>query len=175
MEAESCNNQEGHGMLKKLALFMGAAILAVGVSAVGTGADAQGGGVRAGVLTCYVDSGWGFVFGSSHNVRCNFRPNEQHGEHYAGSISKFGVDIGYQEGGVIVWAVLAPTGTLAPGSLAGTYVGATAGATVGVGAAANALIGGSGNSITLQPVSLEGMQGVNVAAGIGAISLSYQP
>ncbi len=76
---------------------------------------------------------------------------------------------------MIVWAVFAPTAAIAPGSLAGEYVGATAGASVGAGAAANALVGGSGNSFTLQPVSLEGMQGVNVAAGIGAISLTFQP
>ncbi len=162
-------------MLKKLALITSAAVLAIGVSAFGTGAQAQPAGVKAGVLTCYVDSGWGFVFGSSHNVRCNFSPTGHRGEHYAGVINKYGVDIGYQEGGVIVWAVFAPTAAIAPGSLAGEYVGATAGASVGAGAAANALVGGSGNSFTLQPVSLEGMQGVNVAAGIGAISLTFQP
>jgi hypothetical protein len=162
-------------MLKKLALIMSAAVLAAGISAFGTAAQAQPAGVKVGVLTCYVNSGWGFVFGSSHHVRCNFRPNEEHGEHYAGRISKFGVDIGYQEGGVIVWAVFAPSSAIQPGSLAGSYVGVTAGASAGAGAAANALIGGSGSSITLQPVSIEGLQGVNVAAGIGAISLTYQP
>ena len=30
-------------------------------------------------------------------------------EHYTGTISKFGVDIGYTEGGVLVWGVFAPT------------------------------------------------------------------
>ena len=76
---------------------------------------------------------------------------------------------------VIVWAVVAPTINLAPGALAGNYVGATAGATAGVGVGANVLIGGSGNSIALQPVSIEGNTGLNVAAGIGAISLTRVP
>ena len=38
-------------------------------------------------------------------------------EYYRGSISKFGVDIGYLQGGVIVWTVIAPTANPAPGSL----------------------------------------------------------
>ncbi len=60
-----------------------------------------------------------------------------------------------------------------PGVLAGSYVGATGSATVGVGAGANVLIGGSNRTISLQPVSIEGNTGLNIAAGIGAISLRY--
>ena len=67
---------------------------------------------------------------------------------------------------------MAPTAVLAPGSLAGGYAGGTASATVGVGIGANALIGGSGNTIALQPLSLEGSTGLNVAAGIGAMTLT---
>jgi hypothetical protein len=71
--------------------------------------------------------------------------------------------------------VLAPTSDLAPGALAGEFAGATASATVGVGAGANVLVGGSSRTISLQPLSLEGSTGLNVAAGIGAISLRYEP
>jgi hypothetical protein len=71
--------------------------------------------------------------------------------------------------------VVAPTINLAPGALSGNYVGATASATAGVGVGANVLVGGSGNSIALQPVSIEGNTGLNVAAGIGAITLTYVP
>ena len=87
-----------------------------------------------------------------------------------------GVSTGAQaQGGVLVWAVFAPTANLGPGALNGNYVGATGSATVGVGAGANVLIGGSNNMISLQPVSVEGNTGLNVAAGIGSISLRYQP
>jgi len=54
-----------------------------------------------------------------------------------------------------------------PARLPGDYVGATVGGGVG----ANVLVGGSGQSISLQPVSIEGNTGINVAAGIGAITL----
>jgi uncharacterized protein DUF992 len=158
-------------MLKKLGLAIGLVGLAAGIS---TTAQAQG-GVRVGALTCNVASGWGFVFGSSKTLRCTFAPSPGRAENYAGTINKFGVDIGYTQGGVLVWAVFAPTTNLAPGALNGNYVGATGSATVGVGAGANALVGGSNSTISLQPVSIEGNTGLNVAAGIGSISLHYQP
>jgi hypothetical protein len=69
----------------------------------------------------------------------------------------------------------APTSNLAPGALAGNFVGATGSATVGVGVGANVLVGGSNRTISLQPISIEGSTGLNVAAGIGAISLRHQP
>ena len=129
-------------------------------------------GVKVGELTCHVSSGWGFVFGSSKDLHCTFRPSGTHqAEHYAGSISKFGVDVGYTEGGVLVWGVFAPASDVRPGALQGDYGGATAGATVGAGGAVNALVGGFDKSISLQPLSVEGTKGLNVAAGIGAISL----
>jgi hypothetical protein len=160
-------------MSRKLSLTMGSLALAIGVTASGLPARAQG-GAQVGTLTCNVASGWGFVFGSSRSLRCTFAGSGRT-EHYAGSIRRFGVDIGYTAAGVLVWAVLAPTSNLAPGALAGEFVGATGSATVGVGAGANVLVGGSNRTISLQPVSFEGSTGLNVAAGIGAISLRYQP
>ena len=144
--------------------------LAAGIAAQGTPATAQS-GVRVGTLSCNVAGGWGFVFGSSKALRCSLTPGPGRPEHYYGRISKFGVDIGYTQGGVLVWAVFAPTANLAPGSLAGDYAGATASATVGIGVGANVLVGGSNRTISLQPLSIEGNTGLNVAAGIGAITL----
>ena len=158
-------------MIKKLAMTTAALGLAAGLLAPG----AQAQGVKAGVLSCNVASGFGFIFGSSREINCTFSTGGGRVEHYTGSINKFGVDIGYTKGGVIVWGVLAPTANLAPGSLAGNYGGVTAGATVGVGLGANVLVGGSNNSIALQPVSIEGNTGLNVAAGIADLSLTFQP
>jgi len=56
-----------------------------------------------------------------------------------------------------------------------SYVGASAQATVAVGVGANALIGGFNKSFALQPLSVEGSKGLNVAAGIGSISLHEAP
>jgi hypothetical protein len=151
------------------------ALATVASLALAASAHADTGGVNSGVLTCNVSSGWGFVFGSSKDLNCTYAPNSGRTERYSGKISKFGVDVGYQSGGVIVWAVIAPTNSLAPGGLAGNYGGVTAGASAGVGASAHALVGGSNNSISLQPLSIEGTKGLNAAAGVASINLTYQP
>jgi uncharacterized protein DUF992 len=156
-------------MLMRLGLAIGLVALAIGVA---PSARAQG-GVRIGTLTCNVASGWGFVFGSSKGLRCTLSPGPGRPEYYAGTINKFGVDIGYTQGGVLVWAVFAPTANPGPGALNGNYVGATGSATVGVGVGANVLVGGSNSTISLQPLSIEGNTGLNVAAGIGSITLRY--
>src|SRR5690242_6838363 len=121
-------------MQKNFRLMIGAAALAIGAVALAGTADAAPHGIKVGTLTCNVASGWGFVFGSSKDLHCTFRPSNRASEHYTGSVSKFGVGLG-----------------------------------------ANVLIGGLDKSIALQPLSVEGNRGLNVAAGIGAISLKSSP
>lgn len=130
--------------------------------------------VKTGYLTCHVASGWGFIIGSSRRIRCTYASKTHPSEHYTGTISKFGADIGYLQSAVILWAVAAPTTDLGPGALAGHYAGAQASVALGVGAGANVLIGGFNKSIALQPVAVEGQNGLNVAAGIAAMSLHFE-
>lgn len=150
-------------------LGLAAAAIAAGLSMQPAAAQS---GVKAGVLTCDVASGWGIVFGSTRDLKCVYSDNNGTAERYTGHIDKFGVDLGYHGAGVIAWAVLAPTSNIAKGAIAGTYGGVTAGAAVGVGPGGNLLIGGSGNTISLQPLSFEGMTGLNVAAGVAQIVLA---
>jgi Protein of unknown function (DUF992) len=161
-------------MHKKLAIVLSALALLAGVCGLTAPAHAQG--VRAGVLTCNVSSGFGFVFGSSRSLNCTLSPaGGSPPEHYVGSINRFGVDIGFVSGGVLVWTVFAPVAHPTPCALAGNYGGATAQATIGVGLGANVLVGGSANSVALQPLSIEGSTGLNAAAGIAQISLTCRP
>jgi len=160
-------------MKKSFGLMLCAAV-AGSLAFAGT-AGAATHGVKVGELTCGVASGWGFVFGSSKDLRCVFRQSEHKAVHYSGSISKFGVDIGYTEGGVLVWEVVAPTSDVRPGALDGDYVGVSAGATVGVGIGANVLVGGFDKAFSLQPLSVSGNKGLNVAAGVGSITLKHTP
>jgi hypothetical protein len=157
-------------MSRSFGLSVGLAILAASAMT----APAHAAGVKVGVLTCNVDSGWGYILGSSKDIRCNYVPNRGAGEHYDGSISKVGVDVGYTKGGVIIWDVIAPSSSMRPGALEGGYGGVTASATVGVGVGANVLLGGFDKSIALQPISIEGNTGLNVAAGIGALDLKFE-
>jgi Protein of unknown function (DUF992) len=159
-------------MYQRLLVALSALTLAIGALLVAPPAQAQ---VRVGVLNCNVSSGFGFVFGSSRSMNCTFSGAGGRSEHYVGNINRFGVDIGYIRGGVLVWSVLAPTASPAPCALAGDFGGATAQATVGVGAGANVLIGGSNRTISLQPLSIEGTTGLNIAAGIASMSLQCAP
>jgi hypothetical protein len=136
-------------------------------------ATAQSGGpdrIKLGTLSCHESAGWGFIFGSSHALRCTFSSGDRV-EYYDGSIGKFGVDVGYQKSGVLLWAVVAPTNHYGPDALSGHYGGLTAGATLGIGLDANALVGGSTSEIALQPLSIEGTTGLNVAAGVADLTL----
>jgi Protein of unknown function (DUF992) len=130
--------------------------------------------VKTGYLTCHEAGGWGFIIGSSHSIHCTYTSSKHRTEYYTGTISKFGADIGYLQSAVILWAVAAPTTDLNPGALAGDYAGAQASVALGVGGGANVLLGGFHKSIALQPVSVEGQNGLNVAAGIAAMSLHYE-
>lgn len=124
------------------------------------------GGVKIGYLDCTVGGGVGYVFGSAKTVDCDFHETVGHRYvgHYTGFIRKVGVDLGFTTKSRIVWAVFAPTAGYHHGSLGGLYQGLTAEATVGVGVGTNIMYGGTKGSIQLQPVSLQGQVGLNVAA-----------
>jgi len=126
---------------------------------------------QVGQLTCDISGGIGLILGSQRTLNCTFAPSVPGPvEIYAGTLTKLGVDIGVTAGGAMVWLVYAPTSRPA-GALSGSYGGATAEATVGAGVGANVLIGGSNRTIALQPVSLQGQSGLNVAAGVAGIDL----
>jgi hypothetical protein len=126
---------------------------------------------KVGTLTCDISGGVGMIVSSKKTMACTFAPSAKGSkEVYVGSISKFGLDIGATNKGRMVWAVFAPTSRKA-GALAGTYTGASAEATVGAGVGANVLVGGSDRTISLQPVSVQGQSGLNLAVGVSGLEL----
>jgi hypothetical protein len=125
--------------------------------------------VQAGSLTCDVSAGIGLIIGSQRNVSCTFTPSVPGPiEYYTGTISKIGVT----GGGIMVWLVFAPTNRPV-GGLSGNYVGGSAEASVVAGVGANALVGGSNRSVALQPLSVSGQVGLNIAAGVAGLDLRY--
>ena len=126
---------------------------------------------KVGTLTCDISGGISLIITSKKDVTCMFTPSAAvPREVYVGSITKFGLDIGATSGGEMVWAVNAPT-TRRFGALAGNYSGASAEATVGGGVGANVLVGGSDRTVSLQPVSVQGQAGVNLAIGVAGLDL----
>ncbi|WP_420407262.1 DUF992 domain-containing protein [Hoeflea sp.] len=148
-----------------------ATALALGAQTQTAAADS----VEAGLLECVVEGGTGFIFGSSKDLACEFIPADETvpREPYFGVINKFGVDIGFTDATLIQWLVLAPTAdyeyTL--GSLAGDYRGVSAEASAAAGAGVNLLVGGSNDTISLQPVSVQAQEGVNIALGVAELEL----
>ena len=160
-------------MLRSTKTIVAAALLAsaamIPLASPGSAAEK---GVKAGYLRCDVSGSVSFIFGSSRDLACSYETEGTHRvDNYTGSIKKYGIDIGYQKKGVIIWAVVAPTNDVGPGALAGDYGGITADLAAGYGVGANALLGGYKDSIALQPLSVEGIQGINIAAGIVGLTL----
>ena len=146
------------------------------VLAASLGPAAAQSGVQTGVLECRGSGSIGFVIGSVHEFTCIYRSvGGGPVVPYHGVVRKVGLDLGVTEGSVLGWAVFAPTRDIGPGDLAGSYGGVTAGAAVGVGGNANVLVGGSNSSIALQPLSLQGQTGLNLAVGVAALELRYGP
>ncbi|MFT3987370.1 DUF992 domain-containing protein [Aestuariivirga sp.] len=152
-------------MKKILAVSLSLLALGLGV----TQAEAKG-GVKVGVLNCTIDGGVGYIIGSSKGVKCTYKSNSGRVEAYKGSIGKLGVDIGVTGKAKVAWLVFAP-GKINSGALAGTYTGASAQATVIAGLGANVLVGGFKKTINLQPISIQGQTGLNVAAGVASLHL----
>jgi hypothetical protein len=151
--------------------FAGATLAAVMLAmALSTPADAQSDRVQAGSLECSMSSGIGLIVGSQRNIACNFKPNNGPPEAYVGTMTRIGLDVGVTGGGAIIWAVFTGTNRYA-GMLTGTYVGASAEATIAAGLGANVLVGGSNRSVALQPLSVQGQVGFDIAAGIGSLEL----
>jgi hypothetical protein len=127
--------------------------------------------VKAGVLNCDVSAGVGFLIGSQKEVSCLFTPDQRGPqEAYVGAITKFGLDIGATTRGVMVWGVFTET-IGGPGFLTGDYIGASGEATIAAGLGANVLVGGSNRTVALQPISVTGQVGLNLAIGVANLQL----
>ena len=127
--------------------------------------------VRAGILQCQGGQNVGFVVGSVTSFECVFRSEGRRPEPYIATVRRIGLDLGVTEQTRLSWAVNAPNSRLGRGELAGTYGGVGANASIGVGGGGNFLVGGPANTYVLQPISLQGQTGLNVAAGIAGIEL----
>jgi hypothetical protein len=157
-------------MLKNYSLM--AALTLVAMLSLPAVAQTPPSWTQTGMLSCKLNPSIGFIIAGHQSMECRFTQNAPFPpEAYQGALNTVGLDIGITAGGVLGWAVFAPTVGIPAGSLAGEYVGASGDIGLGVGVGANVLVGGSGRSIALQPVSLEGSVAVNVALGLSGLQL----
>lgn len=140
----------------------------VGFSAFAAWADNP----QIGTLSCDVSKGVGMIIMEKQKLNCVFTSAKTNAtENYTGSIDEFGVALGEVKQGHLIWGVLAANPDSMPGFLAGKYAGVGADASLGVGGGANVLIGGNDNAVSLQPISVEGETGVNIAGGVTTVTL----
>ena len=137
--------------------------------------DANAELVQIGTLACDVSKGIGMFVVEKQKLTCSFKPKSGNAESYTGSIDEYGIAIGEVASGHLIWGVVAATSGLAAGALAGTYAGIGANASVGPGAGANILVGGTGKAFSLQPISVEGQEGINFAGGVTTVTLNPAP
>jgi hypothetical protein len=127
--------------------------------------------VRAGILQCQGGQNVGFVVGSVTSLECVFQSEGRRPEPYIATVRRYGLDLGITAQTQLAWAVNAPNSRISRGELAGNYGGVGVNASVGIGGGGNFLVGGPANSFALQPLSVQGQTGLNVAAGIADIEL----
>ena len=128
--------------------------------------------VRAGILQCQGGQNVGFVVGSVTSLECVFKSEGRRPEPYIATVRRYGLDLGITAQTQLAWAVNAPNSRVGRGDLTGNYGGVGANASVGIGGGGNFLVGGPANSYALQPLSVQGQTGLNVAAGIADLELT---
>jgi hypothetical protein len=134
-------------------------------------------GDRAGVLQCRLSGNDISVLVENQGLDCLFQDDDEGlvPAHYIGKLTKVGANITVNGPGEIAWGVVAATGHLGPGALAGAYAGPNTSVKVGVGGGGALLVGGSDNTVSLQPLQLEAGSGLGVTAGIESLTLVYVP
>jgi hypothetical protein len=130
-------------------------------------------GVRIGVLECHGGQNVSFVVGSNATLDCVFQSEGGRAESYVANIKRFGLDLGFTQTTTVQWTAFAPSTRVPAGALAGTYNGVGSNASVGVGFGGNFLVGGQAGAYSLQPISVQGQTGLNVAAGV--VNLELEP
>lgn len=135
-------------------------------------ANAQESRARAGELVCRGGPSVGLIVGSSQRLSCTFRSFETGRRYtYSGTMNRIGLDVGVTRESRLLWLVFSAQSRVHRNTLAGRYVGASGDASFGFGLGANILIGGRNRSVTLQPLSVQGQTGVNLAVGVSSLTL----
>ena len=157
--------------MSRFTVLAGLAATVLAASSASTAAQQPMQRVQVGILECRGGASVGFIVGSVTNLGCVLRAEGMPEDRYVATIRKVGLDLGITQESALLWGVYAPVARLGPGALSGDYAGAQGSASVGVGLGGNVLVGGSANSIALQPLSVQGQVGLNVAAGLESLEL----
>lgn len=130
--------------------------------------------VAAGLLECRGAFATGYGFGSTRTVKCEYRPSLGVNHYYSGTMERVGLDFGVSDQASMLWAVIATSPAVAPGALAGKYIGISTGFSIGPGFSANMLASDDATKqVTLQPLSVSSDSGLSVS--IAGATLTLEP
>ncbi|PPD43273.1 MAG: hypothetical protein CTY15_10360 [Methylocystis sp.] len=140
-------------------------------------ASAAHAGDRIGTLQCKLLGNDLSVLVENQQIDCNYRDDAEGAvpAHYTGTLTKVGPNITINGQGELAWGVVAATGKVGPGALAGTYMGPGVSAKIGVGGGGAMLVGGSDNTFSLQPFNVQAGSGLGWNAGVESLALTYVP
>lgn len=132
---------------------------------------------RVGTLQCRLLGNDLSVLIENQQIDCVYNDEAEGGApaHYTGVLTKVGPNITINGQGELGWGVVAATGHVGPGALAGTYMGPGVSAKIGVGGGGAMLVGGSDNTISLQPFNIQAGSGLGWNAGVESLALTYVP
>ncbi|WP_442753966.1 DUF992 domain-containing protein [Methylocystis sp. JAN1] len=149
----------------------GAAILALLAPAAAFAGD------RVGTLQCKLLGNGLSVLVENQQIDCMYNDDAEGvaPAHYTGTLTKVGPNVTINGQGELAWGVIAATGKVGPGALAGNYVGPNVSAKIGVGGGGAVLVGGSDNTFSLQPFQIEAGAGIGWNAGVESLALTFVP
>lgn len=156
--------------------FMNAALAAAVAIALPHAAQAQDAKVAVGTLTCKGQGAVGMVLGSKENLTCTYEAAGGGAvRRFAGATTRIGLDLGVRGESTMIWTVLGTTTQAAGEQLGGSFAGVSADVAAGLGVGANVLVGGNNKSLVLQPLSVKGETGLNIAVGVSSLTLTPLP
>jgi hypothetical protein len=129
-----------------------------------------------GTLNCNVSGSVGLIFGSSKDLSCVFVTTSGATETYQGSITKFGVDIGFTKAAHVMWNVYSLGTDRGVGALNGQFAGGQQSLSAGASAGTAGLFGGRNNEIILESLAFAQKDaGLNFADGVAEMTLRPSP
>lgn len=129
-------------------------------------------GPPAGRLSCTIGPNSAAVVKSQKPMACRYHPRRGPIQYYTGTVRQFGVDLGAMRGTRMSWRVSGPYARAPFGALAGTYKTAERPATADGTVGTPILVGGNGNAVSLRPLAMQTLRGVNIAIGVTELELA---
>ena len=124
-----------------------------------------------GTLTCSLSASIGLVVGSQRNVSCLFRGTSgEPDEPYTGTMTRVGLDVGLTTGSVI-FGRCSRTRTATKGCSPAPIPGRRQKCPLPLVSAPTSSSAGSNRTLALQPLSVQGQIGLDIAAGVGSLDL----